>query len=822
MGHIADKYFKLDPWAIVEEGFDAAHGKVAESIFSLGNEYQGVRGYFDEGYTGAKHIGSYFNGFYEALQFQHPVAYNGFVKAGADMTNSVDWLYTRLEIDGETLDLATSKFSDFKRVLDLKTGVLTRSFVWETAKGKRVKLTFERFTSLVNTHLGAQKISFEALNFNGDVKVTAGLDFSIHADEKPNNWNVVRREKVDDVFAILGETKLGKRYLFSSFRLELPVGAKYLSPSLIEGDLFAGTSFVLNLEQNKEISFQKLAVSYAGKILGNSPEAWTKIFKVNKNVKVDTSDTPKDITETADAVWQKGLELAVGGTQMTQITQISADNTTEKNPCKSASSAFNYEAAFAEHKAFWKNVWDNLDIVIEGDDENQQGIRYCIFQLHQTYHGSDPTLNIGAKGLTGDAYGGKAFWDTEAYCLAFYIFNNPQAAKNLLEYRYHSLEKAKIRARVLDCEGACYPIATIDGWENCELWQHASLQIHVSGSVAFGIEEYANLVDDKDFLYGHGIEMLLEIARFYASRAQQDPHDKKYGFYGVMGVDEFHVMVNNNCFVNYLAKKSIDFALKVAREMQTSAPEKWKTVAQKINLQDSELGKFAEIADNMKMLQREDGVFEQHDGFFNLPHIDLKSIKKSELPLYDFWAYDRIYRTDMVKQPDVLMFLFMYAQDFSREVIKANYEYYEPICMHESSLSPSIHSVIASEIGKHGEAADFFGFATRLDLDDYNNNTYQGLHTTSISAAWTNIVFGFGGMRVLEPVLAFAPSIPKKWKKLTFKVIYQGAVITVEVGKEKAAFKTDGKAVALKIYDREYLVDEKGVVVDVPEFYVAK
>ncbi|MDR0872971.1 MAG: hypothetical protein LBN27_05825, partial [Prevotellaceae bacterium] len=145
MGHIADKYFKLDPWAIVEDGFDAAHGKVAESIFSLGNEYQGIRGYFDEGYSGEKHIGSYFNGFYEALQFQHPVAYNGFVKAGADMTNSVDWLYTRLEIDGETLDLATSKFSNFKRVLDLKTGVLTRSFVWETAKGKRVKLTFERF-----------------------------------------------------------------------------------------------------------------------------------------------------------------------------------------------------------------------------------------------------------------------------------------------------------------------------------------------------------------------------------------------------------------------------------------------------------------------------------------------------------------------------------------------------------------------------------------------------------------------------------------------------------------------------------------------------
>ena len=804
MSKFADKYFKLDPWAIIEEGFDAPHGKMAEAIFSLGNEYQGLRGYFDEGYSGEKHAGVYFNGFYEASEVGHPAIYNGFVKTNNAMTNTVDWLYTRIELDGETLDLAKSKFSDFRRVLNLKTGVLTRTFVWETAKGKKVKLTFERFTSLVNTHVGAQKISFEALNFSGDVKITTGLDFSIHAEGVSNNWTAPRKEillgEQSRTIAILGKTKLSERYLYSSFRLELPDGVQ--AGNLMEDDLFAGTEFTLSLTQNNAVSFQKIAVGYAGKVTGRSEDAWTKVYKVNKSVKTDDTDTPKDINEDAGTVWEKGVALAVGKGEK--------------------SFAPTYEKFLSEHKAFWANVWDNLDIVIEGDDENQQGIRYCIFQLHQTYHGSDPTLNIGAKGLTGDAYEGKAFWDTEAYCLAFYIFNNPAAAKNLLEYRYSTLEQARIRAKVLDCAGACYPIATIDGWENCALWQHGSLQIHVSGSVAFGIEEYVTLTGDKDFLYGHGIEMLFEIARFYVSRAQQDPHTGEYGYYGVMGVDEFHVMVNNNCFVNYLAKKSIDYALQTATEMQKTAPAELAAVAQKINLQPVELNKMAEVAQKMKMLQGKNGVFEQHDGFFNLPHIDLKSIKKSELPLYDFWAYDRIYRTDMVKQPDVLMFLFMYAQDFSREVKRANYEYYEPICMHESSLSPSIHSVIASEIGKHDEAAEFFGFATRLDLDDYNNNTCQGLHTTSISAAWTNIVFGFGGMRVLEPVLSFAPSIPKKWKKLSFKVLYRGAVISVEVEKTQTTFKTDGKSIALKIYDKEYSVDGKGVIIDIPEFYIAK
>jgi len=272
------------------------------------------------------------------------VAYNGFVLTGADMTNTVDWLYTRLEIDGEVLDLATSKFSDFRRVLDLKTGVLTRTFVWETKSGKKVKLTFERFTSLVNTHLGGQKITFEPLNFSGDVKVVSGMDFSIHADEKPNNWNAPRKEKVGDVFAILGETKIGKRYLCATFRLEFDGTAPANLP-LIQDELFAGTEFTLSLQQGKATSFRKLSVNYAGKVLGNAPDAWTKTFKVSKAVKIEKTDAPKDINETADVVWNKGIELA--GKKTT------------------------YDSEIAAHKAFWANVWDKLDIVIEGDDENE-------------------------------------------------------------------------------------------------------------------------------------------------------------------------------------------------------------------------------------------------------------------------------------------------------------------------------------------------------------------------------------------------------------------------------------------------------------------
>jgi maltose phosphorylase len=219
---------------------------------------------------------------------------------------------------------------------------------------------------------------------------------------------------------------------------------------------------------------------------------------------------------------------------------------------------------------------------------------------------------------------------------------------------------------------------------------------------------------------------------------------------------------------------------------------------------------------------KETGVYEEHDGYFKWPHIDIHSIPVTDFPLYHNWSYDRIYRTDMIKQPDVLMMTFLYNQDFTLEIKKVNYEFYEPRCIHESSLSPSVHSILASELGKHNEASEFFGFATRLDLDDYNRNTYEGLHLTSIAAAWMNIVFGFGGMRTDGDILVFAPSIPKTWKSFSFRILYLESTLDITVDKTKAHFKTDGKTVHLKIYGKEYAVGSKGVSIDIPKFYIAK
>ena len=764
MGKFADRYLKVCPWEVVEEGFKPEYGRVSESIFSLGNEYMGVRGYFEEGYGGDRLLGSYMNGIFEEAEVRPLGDYKSMVTHTCFMINTVDWLYTRISIDGETLDLARSDTGDFVRRLDLKRGTLTRELTWRTASGKIVRLSFERFLSMKNPKLGCQRVSLEPVNFSGRVNIKSGLDFSpIYEGAGRSLWNCVKKGKEENIIGILGRTQTSGHGILSACRIN---NIPFEDMRLIEDEKFIGFDFDVDLSRGVKKSFEKMVVSH----------------------------TEKNPAAGAEKTWKAGMEDA-------------------RRHC-----ALDYAAALEEQVNYWAEAWEKSDILIEGDPENQQGIRYCIFQMHQTYHGEDPALNVGAKGLTGEAYGGNAFWDTETYCLPFYIFNNPKAARNLLEYRHRTLPRAIERARELDCEGAFYPIATLDGGENCALWQHSSLQLQASTAVAYGIWHYQKLLGDKDFLYTKGVEILVQVSRMLASRGQWGQNTGKFGFYSVMGPDEFQMMVNNNCYTNIMGKKTFEYTLEVLEEMKSGCPAQHSEVCRKLGLKEGEPEAWRSMAESMHIpFDKATGLYEQQEGFFNLPHIDIGKIPVEEFPLYHHWSYDRIYRNDMIKQPDVLMFMFLYNQDFSREVKKANYEYYEPRCIHESSLSPSIHSIFASELGRHKEAFDFFGFATRMDLDNYNRNTREGLHTTSIAAAWMNIVYGFGGMRSDGRRLAFNPSIPGSWTSYGFNILYEGVAVNVRVCRENVVFKTLSEAeVRLNVYGREITVGQGGVTLDMP------
>jgi maltose phosphorylase len=730
MAKIPTKYLKADPWAIIEQGFHPNEGRVSESIFSLANEYMGVRGYFDEGYSGDQLIGSYINGVWSEIDIKHAVMYKGLATHWTFMVNAVDWLYTRISLDGERLDLRKSIFENFTRTLDLKNGIYTREFTWTTLKGKKLKLIFTRFTSMIIPNMGCQQITLEALNFDGQVELVTGLDFNtIHESiQNRNHWRVEKEEIQGAWLSFLGKTERSNIGLFSSFTLE----GVFVTDKTISEDKKLTRSGIITLKRNTPTHINKLVINYSDKKAdGNSGQLWNE---------------GKKITE-----------------EYSKLT---------------------YDSALAQHKAHWNKVWQDLDIEIDGDHENQQGIRYCLFQLYQTNHGQNPANNVGAKGLTGEIYSGHTFWDTEAYCLPFYLFTNPTAAKNLLLFRHKTLTQAKEWSIEQNCKGACYPMETIDGRESCPVWWHGNLEIHVPGAVGYGIWHYHKITGDDEFLYKEGIEMLSEICRFYASRGDWR-EDDEFGFYGVMGPDEFHTFVNNNYYTNLLAQKLFRFTLETLDKMADQPRKPFMPNA-------IEADQWRKMADTMILPKNQQtGVFEQHEGYFLLPHLDIHSIPVEEFPLYHNWTLPRIYRYDMIKQPDVLLSLFFFSHDYSMEEKKANYEYYEPRCIHESSLSPSVHSILAAELGKKEEADQFFDYATRLDLDNYNRNTNEGLHITSIAAAWLNIVYGFAGMRSDGEQLSFRPTIPEKWKKYAFRIQYQGARISVEVTREKALFRIE-------------------------------
>jgi len=770
-----ERYYKIDPWLIVETGFDPKRARISESVFALANEHQCVRGYFEEGYSGDHLVGSYFNQLYDLMDYKYPTVFKGFVTQGGAMPNAVDWLYTRIVLEGETLDLARVNFSKFRRVTDMRTAILQREFVWTTTSGKQLKLSFERFTNTEQTRMGCQRIAFEPLNFSGKVEIVSGLDFNTiyeiaggfdHTKEGAadkdtganlNFWTLEKCGQVNGLCAIQARTRRTNTRLFSSFRLEsdIPLNTKLVKN---EKDKFIGLAFSLPLKKGISCSFDKIAVNH-----------WEK-------------DTP------AAAVWKQGLAVA------------------------RSLSSISYNEAFAAHARFWERAWEKMDIEIVGDPLVQQGVRYALFIAFMDYHGEDERKNVLCK-LAGEVYNGWNFWDTEVYCERMYMFMDPEITRKLLMYRYHFLPEALEEARRVGVEGARFPFGTVSGRDDTACWQHCDLEIHQNGAIFYAIWHYLKISGDKTFLYKEGIELLLQMSRCMASWGGWSPRTGEFGFYGVMGPDEFHMMVNNNVYTNVLGKKLFEYTVQVLAEMRRKAPQAYQRVVKKVRLGSKEPREWACMARHMRILKDEKtGLYEQHDGYFDLPHIDIKTLPLSLIPIYKNWPYIKIFRFDMLKQPDLLNLMYFFSDEYTPAEKKANYEFYEARTIHESSMSPALHSVLAAEVGKLEDAYAFLAYASRLDLDNYNRNTEQGLHATASSGVWAGVVSGFGGLRTDTDHLSFAPQIPKAWQSYRFRLFYRGTVIQVEVDRDHAAFRAVvGPDVVLSVYGKDMKVDTKGV-----------
>jgi maltose phosphorylase len=447
------------------------------------------------------------------------------------------------------------------------------------------------------------------------------------------------------------------------------------------------------------------------------------------------------------------------------------------------------------------------DITIEGDVKAQQGIRFNIFQLNQTYLGTDASLNIGPKGFTGEKYGGSTYWDTEAYCIPFYMATKDQSvARTLLEYRYEHLDKAIENAAKLGFTNgaALYPMVTMNGEECHNEWEITFEEIHRNGAIAFAIYNYHRFTEDFSYIPEKGLEVLIGIARFWHQRVNFSSDKNKYVMLGVTGPNEYENNVNNNWYTNYIAKWCIEYALENIDIVKNDHISDYIRIKQKVNFTDKELASWKNVAENMYFPYSEKhNIFMQQDGFLDKELITVTDLDQSQRPINQKWSWDRILRSPYIKQADTLQGFYMFEDHFSAEELERHFDFYEPFTVHESSLSPCVHSIQAAKLNRMEQAYEFYLRTSRLDLDDYNHEVEEGLHITSMAGTWMSIVEGFGGMRIINNMLSFTPKIPKGWKSYSFKVNFRNQVITVNISQNGNHFELEGKKEVKILVDGE-------------------
>ncbi len=716
-------------------------------MFSLGNGAMGQRANFEEQYSGPTFQGSYIAGVYYPDKTRVGWWKNGYPEYFAKVLNAPNWIGINVFADGEALDLSTcKKVKHFRRELNMKEGWYKRSFVATMPNDVTLEVKSIRFLSLDLDEVGA--IQYEVVPLSGDVEIQFNPYLDSGIQNEDSNW--------DDQF--WNTTKVsteGHRAFIESHTLKTHFSvATFMQAQLehqgssIPGEIGTKTAKSIGLHFSQKVNKgESIILTKFGGYTGDR-------------------NHPKDqLLQAANEALDKASELG-------------------------------FKGLFQQQKEAWGRIWEMSDITIEGDVKAQQGIRFNIFQLNQTYLGKDSRLNIGPKGFTGEKYGGSTYWDTEAYCLPFYMCTkNQTVAWNLLKYRYNHLEKAIENAELLGFENgaALYPMVTMNGEECHNEWEITFEEIHRNGAIAFAIYNYYRYTTDYSYIPEMGLEVLIGIARFWHQRANWSANKEKYVILGVTGPNEYENNVNNNWYTNYLAKWTIDFTIEQLAKVKEGYPEDYQRVIGITKLTDDEVEKWEEVAGNLYFpYSKKHQVYLQQDGFLDKEMIKAADLEKSERPINQKWSWDRILRSPYIKQADVLQGFYFFEDHFTLEELERHFDFYEPFTVHESSLSPCVHSIQAAKLGRMEQAYRLYLRTSRLDLDDYNNEVEEGLHITSMAGTWMSIVEGFGGMRVINDKLSFTPQIPKQWKAYSFKVNFRNRIIKVTVTDKGADFELQG------------------------------
>ena len=738
------RIFEIDPWKIRTTQLDKENRRLQESLTSMGNGYMGMRGNFEESYSGDHHQGTYLAGIWYPDKTRVGWWKNGYPEYFGKVINAMDFIQMKLFVNDHEIDLATTAFEDFDLELDMENGLLTRSFV-AIAGGATVRFTFERFLSIVKQELAVIRLTAECLAGDAQIRVLSKLDNNVQNED--SNYEEM-------------------------FWLEKERGHQMES------------SFLTTQTIPNDFGIEQFSVTGAMK-------------HVSSAIGVQQDDTLEVAeTFTYDLKPDESMQLEKRVVILTSRDVPESDQSEKALALLEAYDA-SYEELLAEQNAAWAKRWALADVSIGGDDEAQQGIRFNIFQLFSTYYGEDDRLNIGPKGFTGEKYGGATYWDTEAYAVPMYLgISDPTITKNLLKYRHNQLPQAKHNARQQGLNGALYPMVTFTGVECHNEWEITFEEIHRNGAIAHAIYNYTTYTGDESYIQKEGLEVLTEIARFWADRVHYSKRQQKYMIHGVTGPNEYENNINNNWYTNYLATWVLSYTLENYQKYQAHAT---------VTITQEEQTKWQDIVQNMYFPKDEElGIFVQHDTFLDKDLLPTSALDPAERPLNQHWSWDKILRSCFIKQADVLQGIYFFGDSFTDEEKRRNFEFYEPMTVHESSLSASVHAILAAELGLIDKSMEMYQRTARLDLDNYNNDTDDGLHITSMTGSWLAIVQGFAQMKTSTGTLSFAPLLPKDWDHYSFHITYRGRLLAVTVTQKEVRIDLkDGSAFAMMLYGQE-------------------
>ena len=740
-------------WLLVEDGFTAALANTYETLFTTGNGYLGTRGSLEEGHEGAL-PGTFLRGVFD----HHD-------SAVIDLVKAPDWLTLAVVVNGIKLGVTSVSVVRHRRILDMRQGAVFRDTVFEDSEGRRTRFETVHFASSADQHLCCLQARITPENYMASITVHSGID--------GRRYNLDRRPIYTEPPPEDPQMKWHKwaksRHFDEIAREQLPDGI-YLETRTIGTGITIGYAALTAMSPAAE---------------SNVEQKYKYIEQVSRT-QVAAGDT---LTVEKFATVYTSRDVAAASVRATCLDELHRHTMAGFVTCRE------------RNRAAWHAKWTDSDVTIDGDPGAARAVRFSIYHLLIAANESDPRVNIGANSLSGERYRGHAFWDTEVFMLPFFIYTRPETARALLLYRYHTLDGARRNARDGGFLGARYawesadtgvettPEWTVDGAHR--IWMGEE-EIHVTSAVAYGLMAYVAATGDNALMTDYGAEILFETSRFWADRLEPMPNGR-YALSRVVGPDEFHEHVDNSAYTNYLVRWHLQQAAHVYADLAVTHPGELASLSERLGLTPDEVEEWLTRAEQICLpAQNDDRVIEQFDGYFGLESLPVAH-DDNDMPKYPpGYHHFNLAGTKLLKQADVVMLTYVLPDEFPDDVKRANYNYYEPLTLHKSSLSTVIHSIMGIEVGDPSRAVQYFRRAAFVDLIDNQGNTQEGIHIASAGGTWQMIVCGFGGFRVRNGQMTFKPWLPPGWNAVDFRLKWHGNTVSVSASRTSATFTLSG------------------------------